>query len=119
MRILAYAMLISGFVWICFGQIAISQIIPRAVTVAYYDKIPKQQSYSLEDVQKGVRDVVFDFAQHSEVPCSVPQVNGAVVQGEFTSLLREICAPGTVPHAGPGAAGCWCWLSLLSTCRWG
>jgi hypothetical protein len=65
MRILAYAMLISGFVWICFGQIAISQIIPRAVTVAYYDKIPKQQSYSLEDVQKGVRDVVFDFAQHS------------------------------------------------------
>jgi hypothetical protein len=45
------------------------------------------------------------LAQHSKASCSVPEVNGAVAQGEFTSLLREICAPGTVPHAGSGAAG--------------
>ena len=43
-----------------------------------------------------------ELAQHSEVPCSVPEVNGPVVQGEFMSLLREICAPGTA--ATPGAA---------------
>lgn len=44
-----------------------------------------------------------ELAPHSAVRCSVPEVNGPVVQGEFTSLLREICAPGTA--ATPGAAG--------------
>jgi RNA-directed DNA polymerase len=44
------------------------------------------------------------LAQHSEVRCSTPEVKGPVAQPEFTSLLREICAPCTVPHAGPGAA---------------
>ena len=44
------------------------------------------------------------LAQHSQVRCSVPEVNGAVAQAEFTSLLREICAPGTVGQP-PGAAG--------------
>ena len=42
------------------------------------------------------------LAQHSQARCSVPEVNGAVAQGEFTSLLREICAPGAA--ATPGAA---------------
>ena len=44
------------------------------------------------------------LAQHSQARCSVPEVNGAVAQPEFTSLLREIWTPGTAPHAGPGAA---------------
>src|SRR2546428_2758184 len=35
------------------------------------------------------------LAQHSKVRCSVPEVNDPAAQGEFTSLLREICAPGT------------------------
>jgi hypothetical protein len=43
------------------------------------------------------------LAQHSKARCSVPEVNGPAAQGEFTSLLRESCAPGTV--ATPGAAG--------------
>jgi len=43
-----------------------------------------------------------ELAPHSGVRCSVPEVNGPVVQGEFTSLLREICAPGTA--TAPGAA---------------
>jgi len=42
------------------------------------------------------------LAQHSEARCSVPEVNGAAAQQEFTSLLREICVPGTA--ATPGAA---------------
>src|SRR5512146_2016702 len=42
------------------------------------------------------------LAQHSKVRCSVPQVNDSVAQPEFTSLLREICVPGTA--ATPGAA---------------
>src|SRR6266498_3713375 len=42
------------------------------------------------------------LAQHSKAPCSVPEINGPVAQPEFTSLLREICAPG--PAATPGAA---------------
>jgi RNA-directed DNA polymerase len=42
------------------------------------------------------------LAQHSKAPCSVPEVNDPVAQQEFTSLLREICVPGTA--ASPGAA---------------
>ena len=51
------------------------------------------------------------LAQHSKVRCLVPEVNGPVAQGEFTSLLREICAPGTAAtptpsrEQAPGAAG--------------
>jgi len=42
------------------------------------------------------------LAQHSNAQCSPPEVNGAVAQAEFTSLLREICSPS--PAAGSGAA---------------
>jgi len=42
------------------------------------------------------------LAQHSQARCSVPEVNGAAAQQEFTSLLRETCASGTA--ATPGAA---------------
>jgi len=31
------------------------------------------------------------LARHSTVRCSVPEINGPVVQREFTSLLRETC----------------------------
>jgi len=42
------------------------------------------------------------LAKHSKVRCLVPEVNGAVAQGKFTFLLREICSPS--PAAGSGAA---------------
>ena len=42
------------------------------------------------------------LAPHSNARCSPPEVNGAVAQAEFTSLLREICPPS--PAAGSGAA---------------
>ena len=41
------------------------------------------------------------LAQHSEVRCSVPEINGPVVQQEFTFLLRETCSPS--PSATVGA----------------
>jgi hypothetical protein len=40
------------------------------------------------------------LAPHSKAPCSVPEVNGPVAQQEFTSLLREICAPSTPATEG-------------------
>src|SRR3989442_6131111 len=40
------------------------------------------------------------LAQHSKVRCSIPEVNGPVAQQEFTSLLREICAPSTPATEG-------------------
>ena len=40
------------------------------------------------------------LAQHSKVPCSIPEVNGPVAQQEFSSLLREICAPSTPATEG-------------------
>ena len=40
------------------------------------------------------------LAQHSKVPCSVPEINGPVAQQEFTSLLREFCACGTAATPG-------------------
>ncbi len=42
------------------------------------------------------------LARHSAAPRSVPEINGPVVQREFTSLLREACNPS--PSATAGAA---------------
>ena len=39
------------------------------------------------------------LAPHSAVRCSVPEINGPVVQQEFTFLLRETCSPS--PPATP------------------
>ena len=44
------------------------------------------------------------LAQHSEAPCSVPEINGPVVQREFTFLLRETCSPGPPATAGAAAS---------------
>ena len=35
------------------------------------------------------------LAPHSAVRCSAPEINGPVVQREFTFLLRETCSPGS------------------------
>ena len=40
------------------------------------------------------------LAQHSDVRCSVPEINGPVVQREFTSLLRETCKRAPSETAG-------------------
>ena len=40
------------------------------------------------------------LAPHSEARCSVPEINGPVVQQEFTSLLRETCGPSLSATAG-------------------
>ena len=42
------------------------------------------------------------LAPHSNARCPPPEVNGAVAQAEFVSLLREICSPS--PATGSGAA---------------
>ena len=43
-----------------------------------------------------------ELALHSAAQCSVPEINGPVVQQEFTFLLRETCSPA--PSATVGAA---------------
>jgi hypothetical protein len=63
MRILAYAILIFGFFWICFCQFEIPPI-ARAVMLAQCDKIPKQQSYKIEDVRLAIHDAVADMEDH-------------------------------------------------------
>jgi hypothetical protein len=45
-----------------------------------------------------------ELAPHSTVRCSVPEINGPVVQQEFTSLLRETCGPGLSATAGLAAS---------------
>ena len=40
------------------------------------------------------------LAPRSAVRCSVPEINGPVVQQEFTSLLREACNPGLSATTG-------------------
>jgi hypothetical protein len=40
------------------------------------------------------------LARHSVAPCSVPEINGPVVQQEFTFLLRETCSPSPPATAG-------------------
>src|ERR1017187_5623759 len=44
------------------------------------------------------------LAPHSAVRCSVPEINGPVVQQEFTFLLREACRPGLPATAGLAAS---------------
>jgi len=44
------------------------------------------------------------LARHSEVRCSVPEINGPVVQQEFTSLLRETCNPSPPTTVGAAAS---------------
>src|SRR6266581_2462318 len=44
------------------------------------------------------------LAQHSAVRCSVPEINGPVVQQEFTSLLRETCNPSPPTTVGAAAS---------------
>ncbi len=40
------------------------------------------------------------LAQHRKVRCLVPEINGALAQGKFTFLLREICASSTAATPG-------------------
>ena len=40
------------------------------------------------------------LAPHSAVRCSVPEINGPVVQREFTFLLRETCSPSPPTAVG-------------------
>src|ERR1035437_1698668 len=44
------------------------------------------------------------LAQHSAVRCSAPEINGPVVQREFTFLLRETCHRGPSETAGARAS---------------
>src|SRR5256885_8942820 len=44
------------------------------------------------------------LAQHSEARYSVPEINGPVVQQEFTSLLRETCNPSLSATTGLAAS---------------
>jgi hypothetical protein len=41
-----------------------------------------------------------ELARHSAARCSAPEINGPVVQQEFTSLLRETCNPSPPATAG-------------------
>jgi len=41
-----------------------------------------------------------ELALHSAAQCSVPEINGPVVQQEFTFLLRETCSPGSPATVG-------------------
>src|SRR5215472_2312063 len=41
-----------------------------------------------------------ELARHSAARCSVPEINGPVVQQEFTFLLRETCSPAPPATAG-------------------
>src|SRR5204863_8325587 len=45
-----------------------------------------------------------ELAQHSAAQCSVPEINGPVVQQEFTSLLRETCNPSLSATTGLAAS---------------
>ena len=45
-----------------------------------------------------------ELAPHSAAPCSVPEINGPVVQQEFTSLLRETCNPSLSATTGLAAS---------------
>ena len=45
-----------------------------------------------------------ELAPHSAAQCSVPEINGPVVQQEFTLLLRETCNPSLSATTGLAAS---------------
>src|SRR3974390_723141 len=45
-------------------------------------------------------DGVGEHAPQGAAPCSAPEINGPVVQREFTFLLRETCSPGAPATVG-------------------
>ena len=45
-----------------------------------------------------------EMARHSAARCSVPEINGPIVQQEFTSLLRETCNPSLSATTGLAAS---------------
>src|ERR1700751_5978471 len=45
-----------------------------------------------------------ELAPHSAAQCSAPEINGPVVQQEFTSLLRETCSASPSVRAGAAAS---------------
>src|ERR1044071_8160279 len=45
-------------------------------------------------------DGVGEHAPQGAAPCSAPEINGPVVQQEFTVLLRETCSPGSPATVG-------------------
>src|SRR5437879_12739561 len=45
-----------------------------------------------------------ELARHSAARCSAPEINGPVVQQEFTSLLREACSPSPSATAEEAAS---------------
>src|SRR6516225_8047558 len=49
-------------------------------------------------------DGVGEHAPQGAAPCSAPEINGPVVQREFTSLLRETCSPSPSATTGAGAS---------------
>ena len=62
---------------------------------------PRQLALENREAGGGYKvDRTGKLAQHSKAPCSVPEINDLVAQQEFTSLLREICAPGTPATEG-------------------
>jgi hypothetical protein len=63
MRVFGYCLIIFGFLWICFWQLEI-QPIARAVVLHHYDLLPKQQSFSLDEVRNAMRDTTYDFSEH-------------------------------------------------------
>lgn len=63
MRILGYSLIIFGFLWICFWQLEI-QPIARAVALHHYDLLPKQQSYSADEVCNAIRETAYDISAH-------------------------------------------------------
>src|SRR2546423_14445931 len=45
-----------------------------------------------------------ELARHSAAQCSAPEINGPVVQQEFTFLLRETCSSSPSATAGAEAS---------------
>ncbi|MDB6123214.1 MAG: hypothetical protein JWQ71_2207 [Pedosphaera sp.] len=63
MRILSYALLIFGFFYICYCQLVVGPL-SRVVLHEQYAKLPKQESYSKDDVGHAILFAVRDMKQH-------------------------------------------------------
>ena len=65
MRKLGFLLLMIGFSWLSFTAAAMRPI-ARSIIVQHYDRLPRQPDtrFSIEDVQREMREVAFDSVDH-------------------------------------------------------
>ncbi len=60
MRLFGYALLSIGFIWLLLGACLVRPR-ARAIVSQHYEQVARQESFTLEQVQRHIREPVFEL----------------------------------------------------------